>query len=67
MVSGRVANRSKMFKRGGYILGGRGKFWEGRMCRCWKRGYILRGMVDSGRASHRCLKGVYSRIRRHFA
>ena len=58
MDSGRVANRSKMFKRG-YILSGRGKYWEVAY-RCWKRGHILRGMVDSGRASHRCLKGLYS-------
>ena len=60
MDSGRVANRSKMFKRGVLVYsGGRGKFWEGRIYRCWKRGHILKGMVDSGRASHGCLKGVY--------
>ena len=42
--------------KGGYSLGGRGKFWEGRLAyRCLKRRYILRRRVDSGRTSYRCL------------
>ena len=54
--SGKVAYRSKMFKRGMYILGGRCTIREDHIY-MFKRGYILRGRVDSGRASYRCLKG----------
>ena len=63
-----------MFKRGVYILGGKGTIWEGHIY-MFKTGYILRGRVDSGRASYRprCLKGgifwdgrADSGIRRHF-
>ena len=31
-------------------------YWEGQI-KMFKRGYILGGRLDSGRASYRCLKG----------
>ena len=52
---GSVAYISKMLK-GGCILGWKRTFWRGRI-EIFKRGYILRGRVDSGRASYRHLKG----------
>ena len=43
-------------KKGGYpILGGRGRFWEGR--RCLKSGFILGRRVDSVSVAYRCLNG----------
>ena len=42
---GSVAYRL-LVKKGGYpILGGKGRFWEGRRCLKW--GYIMCGRVDS--------------------
>ena len=45
-------------KNGGYpILGGRGRFWEGRRCLKWA--YILGRRVNSVSVACRCLKGGY--------
>ena len=37
------------------ILGGRGRFWEGRRCLKW--GYILGQRVGSVSVTYRCLEG----------
>ena len=41
-------------KVGYHILGGRGRFWEGRRCLKW--GYILGRRVDFVSVAYRCLK-----------
>ena len=51
-----------MFKMGvAYIMGGRGRFWEGRLNMLKREVYSGReGGVDSGRVAYICLIGVYS-------
>ena len=51
-----VSHISYLSKKGGYsILGGRGRFWEGRRSFKWE--YILCRRVDSVSVAYRCLKG----------
>ena len=47
-----------MFKRRGYILKGKGRFWEGSHLYLEKCGYIFwEGGLDSGSVSYICFKG----------
>ena len=51
--SGRVAYT--IVEKGGYILGGRGKFWEGRPYKFVEKGGIFwEGGVDSGSFAYSC-------------